>query len=60
MHPKTFYGWYNVLVRGYNYNEETAYLLDHTFRPNHRLLSVVEKQGKKPKERKSIRERRIG
>jgi hypothetical protein len=42
MHPKTFYGWYNKLIRGYNYNDKTAHLLDHNFRPNRRLLSTLE------------------
>lgn len=41
MHPKTFYGWYNKLIRGYTYNEKTAHLLDRNFRPNRRLLSTL-------------------
>ena len=44
MHPKTFYGWYNKLIRGYTYNEKTAYLLDHSFRPNRRLLSTLDNE----------------
>lgn len=44
MHPKTFYGWYNKLIRGYTYNEKTAHLLDHNFRPNRRLLSRLENE----------------
>ena len=41
MYPKTLYGWYNRLVRGYPYNEKTAHILDHTFKPNPRLLSTL-------------------
>ena len=41
MNPKTLYGWFNVVVRGYPYNENTAYLLDHNFNPNRRLLSTL-------------------
>ena len=41
MNPKTPYGWFNVVVRGYPYNERTAYLLDHNFNPNRRLLSTL-------------------
>ena len=44
MHPKTFYGWYNKLIRGYTYNEKTAHLLDRSFRPNRRLLSTLENE----------------
>ena len=42
MHPKTFYGWYNKLIRGYTYNEKNPHLLDRNFRPNRRLLSTLE------------------
>lgn len=49
MRPKTLFGWFNMLVRGYKYNEETAYILDHTFRPNHRLLSIIETRRQKNK-----------
>jgi hypothetical protein len=41
MYPKTLYGWYNTLVRGYIYNEKTAHILDHTFKPSPRLLSTM-------------------
>lgn len=41
MHPTTLKGWYNTIVRGYPYNEKTAYILDHTFRPSPRLLSTL-------------------
>jgi len=41
MYPKTPYGWYNKLVRGYPYNKKTAHLLDYTFKPNPRLLSTL-------------------
>lgn len=44
MHPKTFYGWYNKLIRGYTYNEKTAQFLDHNFKPNRRLLSTLENE----------------
>lgn len=42
MYPKTFYGWYNKLIRGHPYNEKTAYILDFTFKPSTRLLSTLE------------------
>jgi hypothetical protein len=40
MYPRTPYGWYNVFVRGYPYNERTAPILDHMFKPSPRLLST--------------------
>ena len=49
MYPKTIYGWYNSIVRGYPYNEKTAYILDHTFKPNARLISTL--QNKKHREK---------
>ena len=42
MYPKTPAGWYNVIVRGYPYNEKTAHILDYTFKPSPRLLSTLE------------------
>lgn len=42
MHPKTISGWYNNIIRGFPYNEKTAYFLDHTLKPNPRLLSTLE------------------
>jgi hypothetical protein len=41
MHPKTFFGWYNRVIRGHPYNEKTAHILDTTFRPSPRLLSTL-------------------
>ena len=41
MNPKTPYGWYNMIIRGYPYNKKTAYLLDHNFKPSQRLLSTL-------------------
>ena len=41
MNPKTLYGWFNVVIRGYPYNKKTAYLLDHHLNPNRRLLSTL-------------------
>jgi hypothetical protein len=41
MHPTTFKGWYNTLVRGHPYNEKTAYILDHTFKTSTRFLSTM-------------------
>lgn len=41
MYPKTLYGWYNKLVRGYPYNEKTAHILDHTSTPSSRLVSTL-------------------
>lgn len=57
MYPKTFYGWYNKLVRGYPYNEKTAYILDRTFKPSPRLLSTLEDRNfrKKSTDEKSTR-----
>lgn len=57
MNPKTPYGWYNLVVRGYPYNEKTAYLLDQNFNPNRRLLSTLVDQKKefKFKNRRIIR-----
>ena len=46
MHPKTFYGWYNKLVRGYPYNEKTAYILDYTFNPSTKFLSVLQNKNR--------------
>ena len=43
MYPKTPYGWYNKIVRGYPYNEKTAHILDHTFKPSLRLLTTVDR-----------------
>ena len=34
MKPKTPYGWVNVIVRGYDYNEKTARYLDRTANPD--------------------------
>jgi hypothetical protein len=44
MYPKTLYGWYNKIVRGYTYNEKTARILDSTFNPSPRLLSTMGRQ----------------
>lgn len=44
MYPKTLYGWYNMLIRGYPYNAKTAPFLDHIFKPNPRLLSTLEER----------------
>ena len=57
MNPKTPYGWFNLVVRGYPYNEKTAYLLDQNFNPNRRLLSTLVDQKKelKFKNRRIIR-----
>ena len=41
MRPKTARGWYNKFVRGYPYDEKTAHILDHTFKPNPRLISTL-------------------
>ena len=41
MYPKTLCGWYNKLVRDCPYNEKTAHILDHTFKPSSRLLSTL-------------------
>jgi hypothetical protein len=61
MIPKTPYGWFNMVVRGYPYNEKTAYLLDHNFNPNRRLLSTLVDQKKKIKlTHRSIIKRIIG
>ena len=49
MHPKTLIGWYNVLVRGHLYNEKTAHLLDHTFKPSPRLLSTLGERNRRNK-----------
>lgn len=49
MYPKTIYGWYNKLVRCYPYNEKTAHILDHTFKPSPRLLSTLVNQNWKTK-----------
>jgi len=46
MYPKTLYGWYNKLVRGYPYNEKTAHILDHTFKPSSRLVSTLVNQNR--------------
>jgi len=46
MYPKTLYGWYNKLVRGYPYNEKTANILDHTFKPSSRLVSTLVNQNR--------------
>lgn len=43
MYPKTPYGWYNKIVRGYPYNEKTAHILEHTFKPSPRLLTNIDK-----------------
>jgi hypothetical protein len=43
MQPKTFYGWFNKVVRRYPYNEKTAKLLDHTFNPSPRLLTTIDR-----------------
>ena len=43
MQPKTFYGWYNKVVRRYPYNENTAKLLDRTFNPSPRLLTTIDR-----------------
>ena len=49
MYPKTLYGWYNKLVRGHPYNEKTAYILDYTFKPSTRLLSILEDRNRRIK-----------
>ena len=41
MYPKTLCGWYNKLVRDYPYNEQTAHILDHSFKISPRLLSTL-------------------
>lgn len=43
MYPKTFCGWYNKIVHGYVYNKKTASLLDCTFNPSPRLLSMLDR-----------------
>lgn len=43
MFPITLKGWFNKVVRGYPYNEKTAFLLDHTYRPGPRFLSTLQK-----------------
>jgi len=45
MVPTTLKGWLNSIVRGYPYNEKTADILDHTFRPSARLLSTLVDRG---------------
>ena len=42
MYPKSFYGWYNKLVRGHPYNYKTQFILDHSFKPSKRSLSALE------------------
>lgn len=59
MYPKTIYGWYNNLVRGYPYNKKTAYILDNTFKPNDRLLSTIENRKDRGKSSKFISIKRI-
>lgn len=54
MHPKTPYGWYNKVVRRYPYNESTAHLLDHTFNPNPRLLTTMDRSAS---EKRTIRKK---
>ena len=53
MVPKTFYGWYNVIVRGYAYNDKTATILDDTFRPSPRLMSIVDRHQPRRRVRKN-------
>ena len=61
MNPKTPYGWFNMVVRGYPYNDKTAYLLDQNFNPNRRLLSTLVNQKKEYKfANRSIIRRIIG
>jgi hypothetical protein len=61
MNQKTLYGWFNMVVRGYPYNEKTAYLLDQNFNPNRRLLSTLVDQKKEFKfTNRSIIKRIIG
>jgi hypothetical protein len=61
MNPKTPYGWFNMVVRGYPYNERTAYLLDQNFNPNRRLLSTLFEKKKEYKfTNRSIIRRIIG
>ena len=45
MLPTTLKGWFNTIVRSYPYNEKTADILDHTFRPSPRLLSTLVDRG---------------
>jgi hypothetical protein len=59
MYPKTIYGWYNNIIRGYPYNEKTAYILDHTFKPNSRLISTLEKKKHRKKSSNKISIKRI-
>ena len=49
MYPKTFYGWYNKLIRGHPYNEKTASILDNTIKPNKRYLSSLEDRNQRIK-----------
>ncbi len=59
MHPKTLYGWYNKIVRDYPYNEKTAHVLDHTFKPSSRLLSTQENRDWRTKSsERSVHEKR--
>jgi len=41
MYPKTIFGWYNKLIRGHTYNQNTAYILDYYFNPSKRHLSTL-------------------
>jgi hypothetical protein len=59
MYPKTIYGWYNSVIRGYSYNEKTAYMLDHTFKPNARLISTLENKKHREKSSSKISIKRI-
>jgi hypothetical protein len=59
MYPKTIYGWYNSIIRGYSYNEKTAYMLDHTFKPNARLISTLEDKKHREKSSSKISINRI-
>jgi len=59
MYPKTLYGWYNKIVRDYPYNEKTAHVLDHTFKPSSRLLStLVDREGRTKSSERSVHEKR--
>ena len=58
MHPTTLIGWYNTIVRGYPYNEKTAYILDYTLKPSPRFLSTLADRRPGPGSRLSRWERR--
>lgn len=59
MYPRTIFGWYNSMIRGYPYNDKTAYILDHTLKPNARLMSTLEKRKHREKSPKTINIKRF-